>query len=273
MKGLLAALRVVHPAPAVAVVTLAAVLGAVLLAQARMPIGERWIYMVASVAGSQAFVGALNDLVDRARDTAAGRVDKPLATGETTVNAASWVMSGGLALEVAALLQLGGPTAALALAATVSAATYDLWLARTRLSPLPYVVSFGILPAWIAAGVGVPAERIVGGIPLAAAFAAAAHLANALRDFDADARTGSNGLAQLLGRRWTRLASAGVTLGVGLGIGGALLAGGTAGPPAIALGGVGLTAVAIGARSERGLWVGMLVAAVAWTASWALSTA
>ncbi|HYM52264.1 MAG TPA: hypothetical protein VEW45_02115, partial [Candidatus Dormibacteraeota bacterium] len=68
-----AAIRVIHPAPALAVVALSAALGAILLMQAGLPLDERWLLTVVSVAGSQVFTGATNDLVDRARDEAAGR--------------------------------------------------------------------------------------------------------------------------------------------------------------------------------------------------------
>jgi hypothetical protein len=44
--------------------------------------------------------------------------------------------------------------------------------------------------------------------------------------------------------------------------------------PGVAVAGIiGLAAVAAGARSERWLWRGQLVAAVAWTVAWALSGA
>ena len=43
--------------------------------------------------------------------------------------------------------------------------------------------------------------------------------------------------------------------------------------PSIGLGLVGLIAVGQGVTSERRLWYGLLVAAVSWTAAWALSTA
>jgi hypothetical protein len=43
-------------------------------------------------------------------------------------------------------------------------------------------------------------------------------------------------------------------------------------PASMALGMAGLAALAIGARFERGLWYSLLVAAVAWTAAWALGT-
>jgi hypothetical protein len=38
------------------------------------------------------------------------------------------------------------------------------------------------------------------------------------------------------------------------------------------LGAVGLAAIVIGARTPRGLWNAILVAAVTWTAAWALSS-
>ena len=119
----------------------------------------------------------------------------------------------------------------------------------------------------------VPLDRVAGAIPLAAAFAAAAHLANTLRDFDGDRLTGSRSLAQLLGRATTQRLAVILSLGVAIGVGVALIVGGRATWPALALGAVGLVAVAQGAASERRLWFGMLVAAVCWTAAWGLATA
>ena len=62
-------------------------------------------------------------------------------------------------------------------------------------------------------------------------------------------------------------------MGVAVGVGVALIVGGAATAPALALGAIGLVAVAQGAADERRLWYGMLVAAVCWTAAWGLSTA
>ena len=161
----------------------------------------------------------------------------------------------------------------LGLGAVASAAAYNLALSRTPLSPLPYLISFGLLPLWIAAGVGVPLERVVPAVPLAAAFAAAAHLANTLRDFDSDAATGSRCLAQVIGRGTS--AGAGDRAGAGGGVGSGSGAGrGRPGEPG-----------RIGAGRDRDcqrgagcawgaswLWYGLLVAAMAWTAAWAIST-
>ncbi|MDP9468709.1 MAG: UbiA family prenyltransferase [Chloroflexota bacterium] len=267
-----AALRLIHPAPAAAVVALSAALGAILATQAGLPIDEAWALTVLAVAGSQVFTGATNDIADRVRDADA-RPEKPIPAGELSLNAATWIASIGLAVQLAASWRLGTLALALGVAASTSALAYNMALSRTPFSALPYLVSFGLLPAWIAAGVGVPLERVLPAIPLLAPFAVAAHLANTLRDFDADAAGGSRSLAQVLGRQASSMLAAGLALAVGLGVGGALLIGGRAGPASVGLGLVGLLAIVLGARSERRLWHGILVAAVSWTAAWALSTA
>lgn len=267
-----AALRVIHPAPALAVVALSAALGAILSSQAGLPLGAGWALTVLAVAGSQVFTGATNDIADRVRDAAA-RPEKPVASGQLSLNAATWIASAGLALQLVASWRTGGLALALGAAASASALAYNLALSRTPFSPLPYLISFGLLPAWIAAGVGVPLERVLPAIPLAAPFAVAAHLANTLRDFEADAAGGSRSLAQVLGRTTSLRLAAGLAVAVGLGVGGALLLGGRGTPAGIGLGIVGLAAVGQGALKERRLWYGVLVAAVCWTAAWALSTA
>lgn len=269
---MLAALRLIHPAPALAVVLLSAALGAILATQAGLPIDERWAFTVLAVAGSQVFTGATNDIADRVRDAEA-RPEKPIPSGELSLNVATWIASIGLAVQLVASWRVGELALALGAVASGSALAYNLFLSRTPFSPIPYLVSFGVLPAWIAAGLGIPLERVLPAIPLVAPFAVAAHLANTVRDFEADAIGGSRSLAQVLGRRSGRLLAAGLALAVGLGVGGALLISGRAAPASAGLGLVGLLAIVQGAPNERRLWYGILVAAVCWTAGWALSTA
>jgi 4-hydroxybenzoate polyprenyltransferase len=266
------AIRLVHPAPTLAVTALSAALGAILLVQAGPFDGDRWLLTVAAVLGSQIFTGATNDLVDRGRDQAAGRLQKPLAGGELSAEAALWIASIGLAVQLAASLQLGTAALLLGAGATLSALAYNLWLSRTPLSVVPYLVSFGLLPLWVAAGVGVPLDRVLPAVPLVAPFAAAAHLANVARDYGSDAVGGSRSLPQVLGERrsvWLALALA---MAVGVGVGLAMTVAGRASVATMALGLAGLAAVAQGAGSATRLWYGILLAAVAWTAAWALGS-
>jgi 4-hydroxybenzoate polyprenyltransferase len=266
-----AVVRAIHPAPALAVTALSAALGAILLFQADQGLGSSWVLLVVSVAGSQVFTGVANDIADRERDAEA-RPEKPIPAGELSVDTAIWVASAALAVQLVASLWLGPLPLVLGAVASASALAYDLALSRTPYSAIPYLVSFGLLPAWIASGVGVPLDRILPAIPLVAPFAVAAHLANTIRDWQADAAGGSRSLAQVLGRDVSRRLAVGLALAVGIGEGVALTLGGQMTPASAGLGLAGLLAIATGWQSERRLWYGVLVAAVCWTAAWALAT-
>jgi 4-hydroxybenzoate polyprenyltransferase len=271
MPGLL---RLIHPAPALTVIALSGALGLILAAQADIgPLTVRLGLTTLAVAGSQVLTGALNDWADRDRDRRV-QPTKPIPSGTATPQAAFAVAVFGGALQLAASVPLGLLALALGVAASASAVAYNLWLSRTPLSVLPYLVSFGLLPLWVAAGTGVDLARVGIAPLLVGPFAAAAHLANALRDFDADARIGSRNLAQVLGRRVTFVLAWGIAVAVGTGVGVALLTGDEAPWSALSLGlgAVGLAAVAQGIFGPRRLWAGMLVAALCWTVAWALAT-
>ncbi len=265
-----ALVRLVHPAPAAAVIVLSAVLATILASEAGSVDGGRIALITLAVAGSQVATGALNDWADRERDAVAAR-PKPIPQGRVSPGAAVRLVATGLAVQIAASIPFGATFTSLGIVAVGSAVAYDLWLSRTPASVIPYVVSFGTLPLWIAAGLGLPLARVAGAVPLAALFAAAAHLANTLRDWESDHATGSRALAQVLGRTTTRWLAVALSLTVGIGVGIALAIGGRLAPAVALSGGIGLGAVAAGGVRESWLWRGQLVAAVAWTAAWALS--
>ena len=251
---------------------LSAVLASILSAQAGMaPVGGRVVWTVLAVLGSQVFTGALNDWADRERDATA-QPSKPIPSGAVSAPAALAVAAIGLLLQVVASIPTGVAALATGLVASGSAAAYNLLLSRTPLSVLPYLVSFGLLPIWIAVGIGVSLERVAFAPLLVAPFAAAAHLANTVRDFDADAALRSGNLAQVLGRRRSFALAYGLALGIGVGVGAFLLRDGAIEAPGLVLGAGGIVAVAQGITGPRRLWFGMLVAAVCWTAAWALAT-
>lgn len=268
----LALVRLVHPTPTVAVVGLAAALAAILSLQAGGPaVGPRVVFVTLSVLGSQVLTGALNDWADRHRDAIVQRT-KPIPSGAVRPPAALSVAGAGLVLQIAASFPLGPVPLLIGLGASASAAAYNLWLSRRAASFLPYLVSFGLLPIWIATGVGAPLERVAAAPLLIGPFAVAAHLANTIRDFDADAQIGSGNLAQLLGRRMAFALAWGMAMAVGIGIGAALIVGGSVEPIGLVLGAIGIATVAQGIAGPDRLWAGMLIAAVCWTASWALAT-
>ncbi|MGH2357707.1 MAG: UbiA family prenyltransferase [Candidatus Limnocylindria bacterium] len=265
-------IRLVHPAPASAVIALSAALAAILAMDAGRPALDGRVVLVAlSVAGSQILAGALNDWADRERD-ARVQPHKPIPTGLVSSRAALVLAGIGAALLVGASAPLGVVPLLLGLIAGGSAVAYDLWLSRTPLSVLPYLISFGILPVWIATGVGMPPGRVAEAIVLVGPFAAAAHLANTLRDFDADRAVGSRNLAQVLGRDRAQALAVALALAVGIGAGVLLVGSGRLEPASAVLGGIGLLAVGAGFAGPRWLWVGMLVAAVCWTVAWAVAS-
>ncbi len=271
MRMLVGLVRLVHPAPTLAVVFLSAALGTILMAQTQQPLDIRLSLTVLAVLGSQILTGALNDWTDRSRDTLA-QPSKPIPSGVVSPPMALALAGAGLALQIGASLPLGLAPMTLGLAASASAISYNLWLSRTPASVVPYLVSFGLLPLWVAAGVGVPLDRVALSPIIVGPFAAAAHLANTLRDFDADATLGSRNLAQVLGRRIAFRVGWSLAMGVGLAVGFALSLGGIVEPPGVLLGVIGLAAVAQGIAGSHRLWMGLLVAAVCWTAAWALAT-
>ena len=273
MTAAVAVIRLIHPAPAATVVALSAVLGAILAVQAGIEPSGRLALTTLAVAGSQVLTGALNDWADRHRDRVA-QPSKPIPSGAVSPGVALAVAGFGALLQLLASLPLGPLTLLLGATASASAVAYNLWLSRTPASVLPYLVSFGLLPLWVAAGVGVDLARVAVAPLIVGPFAAAAHLANTVRDFEADARLGSRNLAQTLGRATAFGLAWGLAVGVGLAVGAAMLVGrGAVAPASVALGLIGLAAVGQGVAGANRLWAGMLVAAVCWTAGWALGTA
>ncbi|WP_432833989.1 UbiA family prenyltransferase [Dactylosporangium sp. CA-092794] len=221
MSVAISLLRASHPEPAAGVTAVAALLS---IGLDRPLPGV--IAVAATVLASQLSIGWVNDALDAPRDAATGRTDKPVATG---VLSRRLVFTLG-ALAAVACVPLGflsGPDAGLVSAlALVSALLYDWPLKSTLASVVPYAVSFGALPAFVALGAGrtPPAWLIAAG----ALLGAGAHFVNTLPDLDDDVRTGVRGLPHLLGRRGSLLAAAVLLLAAT-----ATLAFGPPGPPPV----------------------------------------
>jgi protoheme IX farnesyltransferase len=227
----LALLRSAHPEPGGAV-TVALTLLAV-------GVGHRgWsiVGVAAAVGATQLSVGWVNDWLDADRDRAAGRTDKPVASGgigRRTVGVAGLIS----ALAVPFLgLPFGWAATVCISVVMVFALLYDWPLKSTPLSLLPYLVAFGALPAFVV--LTLPGDRLPPWwlVAAGALLGGGAHFANVLPDLADDAATGVRGLPHRLGARASQLAAAAFLLAATL-----VLVFGPAGPPSW----TGLAAVAV----------------------------
>jgi 4-hydroxybenzoate polyprenyltransferase len=202
MRGLVGLLRATHPLPAVAVTALVGVVAA-----ARGASGGTLAWVLASTAAGQASVGWSNDYLDRDRDRAAGRTEKPLVAGDVSALAVLVAALVTLLLSPALSLPLGVREAGVMLVAVVSAWGYNLGLKATALSWLPYAISFGLAPVyvWLATSGSLPPAWIVAGTAL---LGVAAHLLNAVRDLEADRVGLVRGLPHRLGLKTSVLLGA-----------------------------------------------------------------
>jgi 4-hydroxybenzoate polyprenyltransferase len=208
-----------HPVPAAAM-TVAMTLAAALTG--RGVVGS--VLVAATVACGQLTIGWLNDLCDAERDRRAGRRDKPVAAGRIAPGAV-WAAFVVAALLVVPLSLANGTAAGVAhLGYLLGAWLYDVGLKRTPLSWLPYVVSFGLLPAFLSyGGVGLGmhgAPPTVVMTVLAALLGVGVHFLNTLPDHDEDRANGVRHLPLLVatrvGQRRLWLASTTYTAVVGV---------------------------------------------------------
>jgi 4-hydroxybenzoate polyprenyltransferase len=197
-----------HPVPSAAVTTLTTVLAAA--AGVR---GTTLVLVAAAVLTGQLCVGWVNDLVDRDRDRAVGRRDKPLASDVLSPRAVAVSATAAGTACVPLSLSLGIAAGLCHLVAVGAALGYDVGLKRTIWSWLPYAVAFALLPVvvWLVSPQdGLPPTWLV----LAGALlGVGAHGANVLPDYDRDRATGVLGLPQRVDPTVLRLGTATALLG------------------------------------------------------------
>ena len=203
-------LRAAHVQPAVAVTAMTTTLG---VTAGR---GGSAVWLFLAMLSGQLFVGWSNDWLDRDRDAAAGRRDKPIAAGQVSASAVGAAALVAVGLCVPLSLANGWRAGLVHLAAVASAGLYNLRVKATLLSPLPYAFSFGSLPYVVTYGLpGHPAPPPWA--PLAASLLGmGAHFVNTLPDQGDDLREGIRGLPQRMGRTPSLLAGAALLLAAGV---------------------------------------------------------
>ena len=196
-----------HPIPSVAVTALAT---AVAAAAGRSAPG--CLLVAATVLTGQLSIGWLNDLLDRPRDIAAGRSDKPLAADTAAARQLARIVAVACVTAVTLCVPLSlasGWRAGVAhLVAVAGGWVYDLGAKRTILSFLPYAVSFGLLTAFLTLGLPGHPTPPVWLIVAGALLGVGAHFLNVVPDVAADLAAGVRGLPQRLGPRWASVAGA-----------------------------------------------------------------
>jgi 4-hydroxybenzoate polyprenyltransferase len=244
MRRFLGLLRATHPLPGAAVTAL---VGVVTAARGADAATVGWV--VASTAVGQASVGWSNDYLDRERDRAAGRTEKPLVTEEVSPRSVLVAAAVGWPVSAALSVSVGLPESLIMLLAVGSAWAYNLGLKATPLSWLPYAVSFGLAPVyiWLATGDRPPTWIVATG----ALLGVGAHLLNVIPDLEADRVSAMQGLPQRLGLRGSLLLAC-VILVAALALVLSAAGADTSTPPAVAAAVALITAVAWAGLSGRG---------------------
>jgi 4-hydroxybenzoate polyprenyltransferase len=175
--------------------------------------GPSLALFVAAVLCGQLSVGWLNDYVDASLDGAVARSDKPLVAGTLQRSALKAPIAIAMIMVVPMSLLAAGLIGGLAhILAVASAHVYNLYLSRTIWSWLPYAVSFGLLPLFVAQTSSTELLPETAMIVLFSLVGVIAHLLNALPDIELDRKAGKGGLAVSLGRQKSLLLTAGLSV-------------------------------------------------------------
>ena len=136
-----------HPRQALAT---AVVLAAAALASGR-PAGEAGI-VLATVLVGQSILGWHNDLVDRERDAAHDTARKPIAQGRLDAGTAWYALIVAVLLVIPLSISVGVTAGTYYLVSLVVGLLGNVVLRRGRLSFVPWMVSFALLPAYLSHG-------------------------------------------------------------------------------------------------------------------------
>jgi 4-hydroxybenzoate polyprenyltransferase len=223
MTAVRALIRTSHPLPSLAIT---AMIMALVVHAAPHGIGP-WAAAPAVLAGELS-IGWSNDVCDAERDAAAGRTDKPLATGELSRSVVLGAALAALAASVVLGFVISRPTGVVNAVMMAAGWSYNYGLKSTAWSGLAYATGFGLIPAFAASTVpGQPAPRW-SAVAAAALLGLGGHFANVLPDLAGDEATGVRGLPQLVAARFGATAVRVVALALLLGASALIAASGTA---------------------------------------------
>ena len=197
--------KATHFGPTVLVVTISFILS---ITQLSFP---KSLEIALAILAGQCVVGWTNDLIDLPRDSAAGRIKKPLVN--QSVSRQQLHLGIAAALTSAVLLSFLGPLGVkgglLHMLGLASATLYNFGLKSMWISPLPYAISFGAMPWAIYSVVDKhpPTWLYLDFALVSMAF----HFLNVIKDLEWDRTQAVMGLPQRIGKKRS-IAGAGVCL-------------------------------------------------------------
>ena len=228
----LALFRSTHPLPSLSVASFTVLFGL----GADLPLEKLWLVGLA-VLTQQFSVGLSNDWLDAGRDKAVQRTDKPVAQGMVSLAAVRTASLVAALIALALALALGTAAFLWMLLMLAIGWVYNLGLKSNGFSVVPYILGFGILPAFVTLSGQDPALPPVWVMIIAGLFGVAAHFANTLPDLLADKQTGVRALPHILGQKVSALVIAVTASSASL----ILVTQSSKLVPAISIGGLGLT--------------------------------
>jgi len=165
--------------------------------------GTSAVGVAAAVLAGQCAVGWSNDALDAPRDRSVQRMSKPVVAGLVTPDQLFVAAAVAFLLCVPLSLLSGWRAAVVHLTAVASAYEYNKRFKLGLWSPLPYAISFGLLPAFVT--LGLPAHSWPRPVVMVVTslIGVGAHFINAVVDIDDDRLTGVRGLPQRCGARWS----------------------------------------------------------------------
>lgn len=191
-----------HPGPSLAVTVIMIGLG---FGVGLDPV--RLVLIGISMLAGQFSIGLSNDWLDAERDRAVGRQDKQITRGIIgvgAVRASAWICA---AVSILAAVPLGWLAAAALIVIVGTGWSYNVGLKKTAFSIVPYILSFGTLPAFATLALPVPVAPAPWSLVVGGLLGAAGHFANTLPDLDDDRATGVVGLPHRIGRRASSIAT------------------------------------------------------------------
>ena len=170
-----------------------------------------WALVIVALAmlSGQLSIGWSNDYIDAQLDKNIDRRNKPVvAQGLEPAQLRTPIVVALASVIPLSFIAAGFVGGMAHLAAVASAWVYNLYLARTVWSWLPYAVSFALLPVFIAQTASTETWPTIPIVVLFSLVGVVAHMLNAIPDIAIDREAGVGGLAVSLGRPRTIFAAA-----------------------------------------------------------------